>query len=524
MTYLRVLIGTLLVFLLSSCNYVNQVEEPTTDCTKEDSCIVEDEVTLIKEASVTDLSEHYSFKKSTLKLYDVNVDQGTDYVEISEFLELVDPAIEEYRLEPGSAHTINLYFDISFGQEQYSLFLKFNEETNLLAIGDYSVFGFMTTSYDMDYDFEFTSEVINVVNGRGYKEIDFDDYDFDIVKANDAFYIPFSIANLLLSGDSISVYSDNRDIYMIEDVMEYQNYFSKELDEDINEEKMMEDTTNYFRMLFDHFYGLESTFFNNGSSFLLDNDELKNATNIEEYNKVLLGIIYGLDDIHTSTITNGYHLSNDFIPTLDTNSRWDILTDNLEKYECNVVDAGTLKEYDDYYVFRIDVFTEQTKTILKEQLGNINQTKDIYIDLRCNTGGMIGGMYDLISYLTNDPFQVSYQMVESNIKITEEVTSNIDNKLDNQLIVITSGVTFSAGNIFTSIVKDNQLALIVGQQSLGGACPVGFTVLPNNMIITYSTNMMFIDNKYAYVEYGVSPDKYYQDITDISSIHQDLNE
>jgi len=78
--------------------------------------------------------------------------------------------------------------------------------------------------------------------------------------------------------------------------------------------------------------------------------------------------------------------------------------------------------------------------------------------------------------------------------------------LDNEFYILTSNATFSAANLFVSIVMDNDLALVFGTDTGGGACAINIALLPNNMALVYSSNLMILDENYDNVEFGCSPD------------------
>jgi len=80
--------------------------------------------------------------------------------------------------------------------------------------------------------------------------------------------------------------------------------------------------------------------------------------------------------------------------------------------------------------------------------------------------------------------------------------------------IITSEATFSAANLLASLVKDNVLAIVIGDDSLGGACALGLTVLPNGSIITNSSNNSFTNKDGLLIEDGIEPDIYLVDPID----------
>src|SRR5690606_12540617 len=83
--------------------------------------------------------------------------------------------------------------------------------------------------------------------------------------------------------------------------------------------------------------------------------------------------------------------------------------------------------------------------------------------------------------------------------------ANTPRALSNRFFVMTTRVTYSAANLFVSIVKDMDLAIVVGRTTMGGAAAVTYGVLPNNLIMTYSSSMVFIDKNDQIIETRIQP-------------------
>ena len=81
---------------------------------------------------------------------------------------------------------------------------------------------------------------------------------------------------------------------------------------------------------------------------------------------------------------------------------------------------------------------------------------------------------------------------------------------DKNIYVFSTAATFSAANLFTSIVKDLDLAVILGEKSSGGASAITYTVLPDGAIIINSSNMTFVNHDNNIIEGGIEVDIPYQ--------------
>uniref|UniRef100_UPI003D2766BA S41 family peptidase n=1 Tax=Mycoplasmopsis bovis TaxID=28903 RepID=UPI003D2766BA len=67
-------------------------------------------------------------------------------------------------------------------------------------------------------------------------------------------------------------------------------------------------------------------------------------------------------------------------------------------------------------------------------------------------------------------------------------------------------ITYSSGNLFAGIVKDNKIAKIIGFKAAGGASYLKMSVLPTGNIIVLSSNNFFANKKFDSYENGVTTD------------------
>jgi hypothetical protein len=139
-------------------------------------------------------------------------------------------------------------------------------------------------------------------------------------------------------------------------------------------------------------------------------------------------------------------------------------------------------------------------------LNDIDPEKDIFIDLSCNGGGAIVGVLELLSYMTNEPIVLSYMNGTTKAIYQETYQAETPRALSNRFVVLASRVTFSAANLFVSLVQDMDLAMVIGTKTTGGAAAVTYGVFPNNLIMSYSSNIVFLNQELESIEMGITPD------------------
>lgn len=156
------------------------------------------------------------------------------------------------------------------------------------------------------------------------------------------------------------------------------------------------------------------------------------------------------------------------------------------------------------------VYMEMTlEKIMSEKPG----VTSITLDVTWNTGGNVGALYRVLGFITDQPFRVS--SIDGSTKGASSSFVYIDgvpkyNHLTWSLL--TSPLTFSAGNQLATIFKENKLGIIMGLTSGGGASSITPVLLPNGTAFTMSSNNISAfrrgDTEYTYEpnELGVEPD------------------
>jgi hypothetical protein len=463
----------------------------------------------INTEDVTVFNTHYDFESPTLDIYRVSEENKTDYVSVRNYLDLMDPALVELKFkEKGDLTILIPYYFRNEIVKEFKVIL--NPEDNSIYIENFYMFLNLNDELNIDYIFQFTSEtdVIGEFEDPSVT-IDLDDYNFTIEKNKKDFFIPIYIANLLFSGSTLNLYSNNGEYYLVEDFSTFDNLIDSDLPDSIDEQTIIDDTTNYLSLVLDYYYGM-GYFLKNYyiSSNTLETNGVSNSTSLVEQANIIQTMILNSPDLHTSIYRPGYNQNQIAVPVLDTSSELSTLYDELDNYQCRDRDYEILfEELDDYFILRINSFTLDTKDFLIEAFDNINPNKDIVIDLSCNLGGTLGGMFDLISFMTNEDFFVSQVNGLTDQQTRTTYTPYKRRGLENNFIVYTSGVSYSAANVFSAVVQRNGLGYVIGEATRGGGAAVGITVLPNGMVFRYSSTGIFTTSDFKSIEYGINPNE-----------------
>ncbi|MBI9008527.1 MAG: hypothetical protein JEZ05_00725 [Tenericutes bacterium] len=501
----NILILLLLSLFLVGCNDTS-TEDINTTVTAVTTLEIEEDKTYL--VDVVDLTNDYSFSATKLNIYEYGIDPDIPYVDIEEFIGILDEGLVDLSLH-ASGDVLSVSYDIYYSEtEFFTAILEFNAEENTIYYNDFN----FSSGIGID-NIEYTTNIETVdfiVNDLGdtEKTIDLDDYDMEILRSEDEFHISFYLTNLLLSGDIINLYFNDDEIYIVDDPMKLLLELEEtSLPTDVNETNLIKHTANYSALLFDNFYGLKEEF--NYDDFVAEfaSFDMYSASTIAEFDENFTEFIFDLDEIHTTVVDYGYNRDSVNLPELPTNSRYiRFITTLLNSGYFNKGYDISFTEEAEYYYLDIVEFNLETKDNLASFLQDLNPNKKIIVDLSTCTGGNLISVVELLAYVTNDPLDLNYINPATGESFTESLQSLEPKALENEFQFYTSYATFSAANLLVSIVKDNDLAIVFGSNTTGGACAVNYTVLPNNMIISYSTNFLLTNSSFESIEFGIEPD------------------
>src|SRR5690554_6846315 len=270
------------------------------------------------------------------------------------------------------------------------------------------------------------------------------------------------------------------------------------------------DTNNNLNILPDINFGNRFIYFNT-SSLDVNSVEvfIKDATINDYYNYKLLlennGFIVKEKDFYkfyTKTTNNVTY-------TLDIN-----YDSNYEVFYLALSNESFYDDIESLILSDSAIYLEFELTNILKKYPNIEHA---ILDITWNMGGNVGALYRVIGLLFNKPFTVSNfdptldQQSTYLVEIDAPVTFE---HLDWSLL--TSPVSFSAANMMATIVKQNNLAPILGQKSGGGAASVIPVYLPIGTIFASSSSNVSAlvtgdntkENPYQYLinEGGIIPD------------------
>ena len=455
-----------------------------------------------KVLKVKDISNLFDIKAKKLKTYKYEDCPGITYVNVEEFVDFMEDVIIDFKVEKDD----ELILSHSIKGENFTFKIIFNAEDDEIYINDFDLIGRINASTSTEYNTDLTLLDFELIRDNPAMLIDLSKYDIDIVEKKDEYYIPLYLANLFLTGDYAEVYEMNEYIYLYD--------LTSNLDEltddfHIDKTKKVKDirlhTKNYLALYFDYFYGLKE--FNNVKSYkdVLKHYDFDKAENFNDLHIELNKFINSLDDLHTSIVTQGY-MNENYEMNFNFGDKVDRFYSYYSQNQCYLENEEiTYTNFEDYFIVKINAFTLNTKDLLKSIMPKAD-AKPIVIDLSCNFGGNVVAILELLTYLTSDSIPIIYKNPVTNTQITEFYNNNTSNSRANDFYILTSPVTFSAANAFTSIVKDLKLGVIIGEKSSGGASAVTLTTLPDGAIISNSSNMTFVNSENIIIEDGIDVD------------------
>jgi len=264
---------------------------------------------------------------------------------------------------------------------------------------------------------------------------------------------------------------------------------------------------------------------------------------VDTYTASLIAAGYVLVQETTSDVlkTDGYYTKN-ISDGIDDGDYMVIVHYDAEFSLFHVGIANVLPtEYSSVWVVASEVrplIDADSAVYLEFMLQEIEETNpgitDIVLDISWNTGGNVGALYRVIGFITSDPFQVTSMDRETGSASTSYVDIvGIPDYSHLNWTLLTTPTSFSAANSLANIFKANDLGVVVGVKTGGGACSITPILLPNgtafttssNNVSAYRTGTGTVEDPYVYhdVEFGIEPD-YEIDMNDIfiSSVLLDI--
>jgi hypothetical protein len=480
-------------------------------------------ISLDRVVDVIDLSYNSGSTIHLFNIYSNSEDTQTAYVNIESFLILVKHGLVEYTVT--KTDILSVEFDLSdsnFG----TLTIEFDANNDTIHYDNFDLALKIDGTFYSIYDPDLELVDFSTIAGNIEKTIDLKSYAIDIVEEGGKYYIPLYLANLILTGFVHDVYLDHDELYVFNDPTIMQDFFNQtSLDDQSDESALVDQTVNFTALLFDNFYGLSSE--TGITDFVAEFEDLGfyDYTSIERFDAEFIEWVYYLNDLHTGFIDWGYHNQpvayvSKNISTTYADVSSELVGLGIQNKDYNIMFA----EGEDFYYLDILTFDTYTNSHLADYFENIDPSKDIYIDVGCNLGGTIIAVFELLSYMTDEPLHYDYMNPVTNTYTRETYQVTPGRALSNDFIIFASGATFSAANLFVSIVQENNLGIVIGRTTAGGAAAVDCAILPNNMVIRYSSNIVLTDQERNSIEEGVTPMIVLPEGLDFFDAFQTINE
>lgn len=462
--------------------------------------------------AIADLAIDYVFSAPVMKTYLNASDPKTAYVDIEECMALfgkgviVIPKRNEAKLELNLHETLPEELKDEYGTPVFQFIMTFDATSDTVTINDTRMLDYMLPGNDDPYYTSLRLRNTEITTVDRSMRIDLFKYEIDIVFEDDAFYIPLYLANLLLTGPSLEWFE------MGDSIVAYDSHIDfASLKNTYRADRLMDldivgkNAVKFLGLYLDHFYGLKAS---RTSSYrnLIESYHLDEQPDYESFYRTLKRLLDDFDDLHTSLISAGYHgmdltLDNE-IPQTTRRAAFETA------YAANACEDRTeefkVRLNDDVQIVEINAFSLETKDFMYK--AHLRNYLPIVIDLSCNTGGSLIGVVELLTYLTNDPIEIRTINPYTGEHRVDTYRTATNRAIATPFYVLTSPVTYSAANLFVSIVQDMNLATVIGEPTLGGACAIQFTTLPDGSTIVSSSHFALVDAAGRMIEDGVEVD------------------
>lgn len=241
-------------------------------------------------------------------------------------------------------------------------------------------------------------------------------------------------------------------------------------------------------------------------------------------------------DKESSLISNKYEYNKDYYDRIDSMQKSRTARNEklgeVEPYERrgNTVfitfDEFTMKSavdmyYTDNYEYvltdTLDLFAYAVKRLQNED----SDAENVVIDVSCNGGGYnVACAYAISAILGQSNIVIRNPNTNALRQTITDADLNLDGKIDENdksmkelgknIAVIVSDASFSCGNLLPCNLKSRDKdVLILGQQSGGGGCVVGYGATATGSFLQFSSTKQFTTMKNGYIkdiDDGITPD------------------
>ncbi len=456
-------------------------------------------------------------------------DHVLPYVEVEPFVNLIEGAIVSADIEiTYDDYKVTLYLfieyeeDEEYDDDEYELVLDY--ERNSVTFNRFGFFSAISEATETDFGkglstFDYISTDPTSVT------VDLFDYDLFLVKDQDMFLMPFHLANLFLSGSMYDVYYNGDHLYGVDS---YQVSWTNTslLTELTNSslqgseipQALLEDNYNFMRFVFDYFYGLRPAPGVIDYNDVLDDAETDLMQSGMPHYVAIREAVRALDDLHSSPVSTGYYVAFDqnYVPwdpfRLSADSRmrqfYQSMVYDIDRCYYGTSPAVTYNDAETIAMVHIGGFSADTPDEFHDRLEAVEAkgtVEKVIVDLACNTGGIIGTMFQTLGYMTDEP--MPYHRMNTTDKSTASTWIESENEaFDFEWYILASPVTYSAGNMMVQMAKEIGFATIIGEKTTGGASSVKTIISPTGAIFVISSTSVFTNEKYETLEFGVNVD------------------
>lgn len=463
------------------------------------------------------ISTEYTVDTTELDVYFMN-NGALPYVDVQEFINSLEGAIvseEMVIVADGDSFRVSVIYTEE-GEPDYEVYTLFDFTLNTMEVNDFAIFDGVSVGTSTDF-----GSGLTYIGGDSTDPemvyVDFDDYDFDLVMHEGKYLLPFHLANQFFSTFMYNAYYNGDTVYGI-DSYQFSDVEAEITDSSFNALEMPNDVReasyDFTAFVYDYFYGLKEdqeidTYYDELEKYYTTFTTRDDTTSY----KSVFRFAYSRDDLHTyhtmaGFYEDGYSLSvtlNDLGPNSQDfyESSWALEDACDAKQPYRIIDGGKVA------IIYIEGFTAEAPDEFGASLAAVQAAgtvESIVVDLTCNGGGILGTMWQIMGYMTEDP--ITYYSRETTDGSTGSGSYDSDNdaELGVDWYVLTSPSTFSAANLMASMTKDMGVATIIGQQSSGGGCSVASMIVPGGSIVQHSSTGMLTNSRYESIDGGIPVD------------------
>ncbi|EIN15312.1 Hypothetical protein, predicted transmembrane protein [Mycoplasmopsis agalactiae 14628] len=448
------------------------------------------------------------------------------YIGIKEFLDAVSSVIKRENIDYNfDGNKVVLTYKT--GKDDKSKFtVSIDYDKKKIVVSNYKIFTSILKKHERGEE-KLDIEFLGSENKNSTEEFEYDlnKYDIDILKDKNDLYLPQILLNqILLNESNIQTYFNGAALNLfrfVESLSGSGSFYLKQSTK--NNEKsipkgLKEFQFKYFSFLLDHYYGIkfgENEKFNESYKGFIETYKSEiTHDNSDIHYLSTRKIINDLDDSHSAYILDGYYLKHNEVikHPIKVNKR---VTDRLKLGE----ELGKLYfknniEYQNLYtpdgktaVISFRAFEEKSATYIEKSLKEAKEkgVRNVIFNITHNGGSYIGAAYEIMGFLTDKPFNVwTHNPLTGENKI--ETIKSKKTKYNFNYFVLTAPFSFSAGNIFPQLVRDNNLGKVIGYNTFGGSSAIDYYILPTGDIIQLSSNTVFTDKDFKTNEFGINPD------------------